>query len=77
MPTRPVDAGVSPSRSSWFSRRRDRVKDYKSPGNPGRSRRHIDRDAVLAELDRIARESFENRVVRNMTTSLFIARRAG
>jgi len=37
---------------------------------------HLDRDAVLAELGRIARESFENRVVRNMTTSLFIARRA-
>ena len=36
-----------------------------------------DRDAVLAELGRISRESFENRVVRNMTTSLYIARRAG
>jgi SAM-dependent methyltransferase len=36
-----------------------------------------DRNAVLAELGRIAREDFDNRVVRNMTTSLFIARRAG
>jgi SAM-dependent methyltransferase len=36
-----------------------------------------DRDAVLAELGRIAREQFENRVVRNMMTSLFIGRRAG
>jgi SAM-dependent methyltransferase len=36
-----------------------------------------DRAAVLAELGRIAREDFENRVVRNMTTSLFMGRRAG
>jgi SAM-dependent methyltransferase len=35
-----------------------------------------DRAAVLAELGRIAREDFGNRVVRNMTTSLYIARRA-
>lgn len=33
--------------------------------------------AVLAELGRIARDDFENGVVRNMTTSLYIARRAG
>jgi SAM-dependent methyltransferase len=33
--------------------------------------------AVLAGLGRIARENFENRVIRNMTTSLFIARLAG
>ena len=31
--------------------------------------------AVLAELGRIARDDFENRVVRNMTTSLYICRR--
>ena len=36
-----------------------------------------DRMAVLAELGRIARERFENSVVRNMMTSLFIGRRAG
>jgi SAM-dependent methyltransferase len=36
-----------------------------------------DRKAVLTELGRIAREDFENRVVRNMITSLYIARRAG
>jgi SAM-dependent methyltransferase len=36
-----------------------------------------DRKTVLAELGRIARENFENCVVRNMTTSLFIGRRAG
>jgi SAM-dependent methyltransferase len=36
-----------------------------------------DRKAVLAELGRIARENFDNRVIRNMTTSLYIARRAG
>jgi trans-aconitate methyltransferase len=36
-----------------------------------------DRGAVLAEVGRIAREDFENRVVRNMITSLYIARRAG
>jgi SAM-dependent methyltransferase len=35
-----------------------------------------DRAAVLAELGRIARDDFGNRVVRNMTTSLYIARRA-
>ena len=35
-----------------------------------------DRDAVLAELGRIAREDFSGRVVRNMTTSLYIARRS-
>lgn len=34
-----------------------------------------DRDAVLAELGRIARDEFGGRVVRNMTTSLYIARR--
>jgi len=31
----------------------------------------------LAELGRIARENFENRVVRNMTTSLYVGRRPG
>lgn len=36
-----------------------------------------DREAVLAEIRRIARECFGNRVVRNMTTSLYLARRAG
>jgi len=35
-----------------------------------------DRKTVLAELGRIAREDFSNRVVRNMTTSLYLARRA-
>jgi len=35
-----------------------------------------DRDAVLAELGRIAREQFHNRVTRNITTVLYIARRA-
>lgn len=35
-----------------------------------------DRDEVLAELGRIARTEFGGRVVRNMTTSLYIARRA-
>ncbi|WP_342239313.1 class I SAM-dependent methyltransferase [Inquilinus sp. OTU3971] len=35
-----------------------------------------DRDSVLAGLRRIARETFGGRVVRNMTTSLYIARRA-
>ena len=34
-----------------------------------------DHDAVLAELGRIARDKFGGRVIRNMTTSLFIARR--
>ena len=36
----------------------------------------LDREAVLAEIGRIARDVM-NRVVRNMTTSLYIARRAG
>jgi len=35
-----------------------------------------DREAVLAGLRRIARDRFGGRVVRNMTTSLYIARRA-
>ena len=35
-----------------------------------------DRADVLAEIGRIARDVFMNRVVRNMTTSLYIARRA-
>lgn len=35
-----------------------------------------DREAVLAELGRIARDKFGGRVVRNMTASLYIARRA-
>src|SRR5262249_23188051 len=35
-----------------------------------------DRAAVLAELERIARPEFGGRVVRNMTTRLYIARRA-
>ena len=35
-----------------------------------------DREAVLAELGRIALNEFEGRVVRNMTTSLYIAHRA-
>lgn len=34
-----------------------------------------DRDAVLKEVGRIAREEFGGRVERNMTTSLFMARR--
>src|SRR5215469_1716642 len=34
-----------------------------------------DRKTVLAELGRIARDGFRDRVVRNMTTSLYIARR--
>jgi len=34
-----------------------------------------DRAAVLSELGRIAREDFGDRVVRNMTTSLYAARR--
>jgi len=34
-----------------------------------------DRQEVLAELGRIAREEFRGRVVRNMVTSLYIARR--
>ena len=36
-----------------------------------------DRKAVLEELARIARDVFRNRVVRNMTTSVYVARRAG
>lgn len=35
-----------------------------------------DRERVFAELARIAREDFGNRVVRNMTTTLYICRRA-
>jgi SAM-dependent methyltransferase len=35
-----------------------------------------DREVVLAELGRIARDKFAGRVVRNMTTSLYIARRS-
>jgi SAM-dependent methyltransferase len=34
-----------------------------------------DREAVLAELHRIARDKFQGRVTRNMLTSLYIARR--
>jgi hypothetical protein len=34
-----------------------------------------DREAVLTELGRIAREEFHGRVTRNMSTSLYIARR--
>jgi hypothetical protein len=34
-----------------------------------------DRETVLAELGRIARNKFGGRIVRNMTTSLYIARR--
>lgn len=34
-----------------------------------------DRTEILTELGRIARDVFENRVVRNMITSLYIARR--
>jgi hypothetical protein len=34
-----------------------------------------DREAILAELRRIAGEKFQGRVIRNMTTSLYIARR--
>jgi hypothetical protein len=34
-----------------------------------------DREAILAELGRIARDVFHGRVTRNMTTSLYIARR--
>lgn len=36
-----------------------------------------DRAAVLAEIGRIASDVFMNRVIRNMTTRLYIARRAG
>lgn len=35
------------------------------------------REAVLAEIGRIAQTTFKDRVVRNMTTSLYIARRSG
>lgn len=35
-----------------------------------------DRVVVLAQLERIAREQFGGRVTRNMTTSLYVARRA-
>ena len=35
-----------------------------------------DREAVLTEIGRIARDIFKGRVVRNMITSLYIARRA-
>jgi SAM-dependent methyltransferase len=35
-----------------------------------------DRQAVLAEIGRIARDDFRDRVLRNMITSLYIARRA-
>ena len=34
-----------------------------------------DREAVLAELGRIARDEFHGSVTRNMTTSLYTARR--
>ena len=34
-----------------------------------------DRETILAELGRIARDKFQGRVTRNMTTSLYIARR--
>ncbi len=34
-----------------------------------------DREAVLTELGRVAREKFHGRVIRNMITSLYIARR--
>ena len=37
----------------------------------------LDREAVLAEIGCVARDVFMNRVVRNMTTCLYIARRAG
>lgn len=36
-----------------------------------------DREAILAEIGRIARDAFMDRIVRNMTTSLYIARRVG
>jgi len=35
-----------------------------------------DREELLSEIGRIAREEFKDHVVRNMTTSLYIARRA-
>ncbi len=34
-----------------------------------------DREAVLTELRRIAKEDFQGRVIRNMITTLYIARR--
>jgi hypothetical protein len=34
-----------------------------------------DRDAVLTELHRVARDTFHGRVTRNMVTSLYVARR--
>jgi hypothetical protein len=34
-----------------------------------------DREAVLAELHRVARDEFYGRVTRNMVTSLYVARR--
>jgi SAM-dependent methyltransferase len=34
-----------------------------------------DREAVLAELGRVARDEFHGRVIRNMVTSLYVARR--
>lgn len=36
-----------------------------------------DRDVVLKELGRVAREEFQGQVTRNMVTSLFIAQRGG
>lgn len=36
-----------------------------------------ERDAVLSELGRIAHNRFSDRVVRNMVTSLYVARRRG
>jgi SAM-dependent methyltransferase len=40
-------------------------------------RARSDRAALLTEIGRIARDVFRDRVVRNITTSLYIARRAG
>jgi SAM-dependent methyltransferase len=37
---------------------------------------HPDRERILAGLGRIARDDFGGRVIRNMTTSLYVARRA-
>jgi len=34
-----------------------------------------DREVVLAELGRVARDEFHGRVIRNMITSLYVARR--
>jgi len=36
-----------------------------------------DREAVLAELRRVAREEFQGQVTRNMVASLYIAQRGG